>query len=142
MAVTPADARFVHVTIDAPPERVYAFAADPANLPRWAPNFARSVRSAGTGWIVEMDEGAAELRFATPNDLGVLDHWVRLPSGETFYNPMRVVANGSGSVIAFTLFGQPGWSEARIDQDAARVRADLDRLKALIESAPSGPVAR
>jgi len=45
-------------------------------------------------------------------------------------------------VIAFTLFGQPSWPETQIDQDAARVRADLDRLKSLIESAPSGPAAR
>jgi uncharacterized protein YndB with AHSA1/START domain len=134
MAVTPrADARFVAVAIDAAPERVYAFAADPANIPRWAPNLGRAVRRAGEGWIVETADGPGELRFVEPNSLGVLDHWVRLASGATFYNPMRVVANGAGSLLAFTLVRQPGWSDARLDADAALVRADLDRLKALLE---------
>lgn len=139
MAVTPAArARFVHVSIDAKADRVYASAADPGAMPRWAPNFARSVRRCGHSWTVEMDEESADLRFAAPNAFGVLDHWVRLPSGETFYNPMRVVADGAGSVIAFTLFRQPDWSDERLEHDAALVRADLERLKQLIETEAGG----
>jgi hypothetical protein len=33
-----------------------------------------------------------------------LDHDVTLPSGETLSNPMRVVPNGTGSEVVFTLF--------------------------------------
>ncbi len=139
MAVTPAaEARIVQVAIDAPAERVYAVASDPQNLPLWAPNFARAVRRDDAGWTVEMAEGAAELRFAAPNPHGVLDHWVTLASGQAFYNPMRVVPNGAGSLLAFTLFRQPGWTDARLEADAALVLGDLVRLKRLVEAGRAG----
>ena len=129
------EVRFVHAAIDAPPERVYAFAADPENLPRWAPNFGSAISRSGDGWIIQTPEGPLRVRFAQANGLGVLDHWVHLPDGTVLYNAMRVTANGGGSVISFTLARQDGWSDERFDEDAGLVSADLVRLKDLLESA-------
>lgn len=130
------DVRIVHESIDALPKRVYAYVADPRNLPRWAPNFGHAIIRDGDGdeWIMETADGPFRVRFAPPNDLGVLDHWVRPPAGGEFYNPIRVVANGTGSVITFTLFRQQGWADDRFAEDAGMVAADLARLKSILES--------
>ena len=130
------DIRILHTNIQAPAERVYAFVAEPRNMPRWAPNFGHAITPAGDHWIMHTAEGPVPVRFAPPNELGVLDHWVTLPGGE-IHNPMRVVPNGTGSVLTFTLWRQEGWTEAQFDEDAALVAADLATLKALIESEQS-----
>lgn len=132
--MTLADVRMVHVAVDAPAALVYAYAANPENLPHWAPGFALSVARSGEDYQVETPDGPHLLRFAARNDFGVLDHWVYPPDGTEFYNPMRVVAHGSGCVVTFTLFRQQGWTEQRFAQDAAIVGADLEQLKTVVEA--------
>ena len=127
------DVRIIHINIEAPAERVYAFVAEPANMPRWAPNFGHEITPAGDHWIMHTAEGPVPVRFAPRNELGVLDHWVRLPGGE-IHNSMRVVPNGAGSVLTFTLFRQDGFTDAQFDEDAALVSSDLETLKGLIET--------
>lgn len=78
-------------------------------------------------------EGPVPVRFAPPNALGVLDHWVTVVSGE-IHNPMRVVPHGVGCVLTFTLRRQDGWTDALFDEDAALVSADLAKLKGMIEA--------
>jgi uncharacterized protein YndB with AHSA1/START domain len=43
----------VSVSIDRPPSEVYAFAADPANLPRWARGLSASIERVGDEWVAE-----------------------------------------------------------------------------------------
>ena len=62
---------------------------------------------------------------------------VTLPDGQTFNNPMRVVPNGAGSLVTFTLFRQEGMSDADFERDAARVQSDLKALKRVVEALPS-----
>jgi hypothetical protein len=50
------------------------------------------------------------------------------------HNPMRAVANGSGSEVVFTLYRRPEMSEAEFARDADWVASDLARLKALLEA--------
>jgi uncharacterized protein YndB with AHSA1/START domain len=127
------EVRILDISIEAPAERVYAYVAEPRNMPRWAPNFGHEITPEGDHWVMHTAEGPVPVRFAPPNNLGVLDHWVRLPAGE-LQNPMRVVPNGAGSVLTFTLFRQEGWTDEQFAEDAALVAADLAKLKALIES--------
>jgi hypothetical protein len=47
---------------------------------------------------------------------------------------MRVVANGSGSEVLFTLFQLPGMSEEAFVADAGMVERDLRGLKSRLES--------
>ncbi len=125
--------RTISVYIAAPPARVYAFASNPENLPRWAPSFCQSVERVGGEWIVQSPMGRVVFAFAPTNDFGVLDHTVTLPSGATFANPMRVIRNGDGSEVLFTLFQQDGISDQQFYDDAALVLSDLQTLRDIIE---------
>jgi len=82
---------------------------------------------------METSGGAMAIKLAPQNDLGVLDHYLTPAGGETVYVPMRVVANGSGSEVLFTLFRLPGVGDEDYAADAALVRQDLDTLKGLLE---------
>ena len=123
----------ISVAIAREPAAVYAYVADLNNLPLWATTFCRSIRHEGENWVMETSLGMMAIRLAPENDLGVLDHYLTPPGGETIYVPMRVVANGSGSELCFTLFRLPGVSDADYAADAALVRQDLDTLKGLLE---------
>ena len=62
---------------------------------------------------------------------------VTLPDGQTFNNPMRVVPNGAGSLVTFTLFRQDGMSDAEFERDAGMVESDLQTLKRVLEAIPN-----
>jgi hypothetical protein len=77
--------------------------------------------------------GPVVVAFATRNEFGVLDHDVTLPSGETFYNPMRVTVDGTGCEVVFTVRRRPGMSDEDFERDADAVYADLIALKRVME---------
>jgi uncharacterized protein YndB with AHSA1/START domain len=130
------EVRHVSVSIDRPPDLVYQFAANPENMPKWAVGLGTSFRPRGDGsWIAEGGPvGAATVRFVERNRLGVLDHDVTVASGETIHNPIRVLPNGAGSEVVFTLFRRPDVSPAQFAQDAQAVEKDLRTLKRLLET--------
>ncbi len=125
-------AHTVSVGIAVDPHRAYAFVADPANLPVWAPGFVTSIEKRGDHWVAETSLGRAVFRFAPVNALGVLDHDVELPAGR-FHNPMRVVPNGNGYEVLFTVLQLPGISDQQFRIDLEMVRGDLQTLKNVLE---------
>lgn len=128
------DVRHISVFIARRPAEVYEFASDPRNLPRWAAGLARSeVRRDGDEWVADAPFGKVRVRFVEQNAFGVMDHDVKLESGATIRNPMRVVANGDGSELVFTLIRQPGMSNERFASDAETVESDLRTLKGVLE---------
>lgn len=127
------DSRVLSVTIACPPRKVYEFVSNPENLPRWAAGLGKSVRKSDSGWIAETPQGPMQIRFAEKNDSGVLDHYVKLASGVEVYVPMRVVPNGSGSEVIFTLFKMPNMSDKQFAEDAGMVERDLKTLKNVLE---------
>jgi hypothetical protein len=130
--------RHISVSIGRRAEDVYAFASDPRNLPRWAAGLARSeIHREGDDWVAEAPFGRVAVRFVERNPFGVLDHDVRLESGVTVHNPMRVVPNGEGSEFVFTLIRQPGTSDEQFAADEAAVQKDLRTLKELLERGPA-----
>ncbi len=129
-------ARHIGVSIDRPAGEVHAFVSDPANLPRWAAGLSGSIEHVDGEWFAESPMGRVRVAFVAPNPHGVLDHDVTLPSGQILTNPMRVVANGEGSELTFTLFRRPGMTGDEFEADAAAVTADLRALKNLLESRP------
>ncbi|MEU4156822.1 SRPBCC family protein [Actinoplanes sp. NPDC026670] len=124
--------RYLSERIDVPAGDVYTFTSDPANLPAWAPGLATSVTREDDRWLIG-DDGA-ELVFTPRNEFGVLDHWVRPPDGDEVYAPMRVIPDGDGAEIMFTLRRLPWMTDDDFDQDADAVQADLTRLKEVLES--------
>ncbi len=124
----------ISVFIAAAPERIYEFASDPGNLPLWAPSFCKSVELLDGEWIVQSPAGRVVFSFVRPNDLGVLDHTITFPSGVRLTNPMRVIPNGDGGEILFTLFQHEGMSDQQLQEDAALVLRDLKTLRRLLEA--------
>jgi len=127
------ESRHVCVDINRPPDEVYDYTSDHTNLPNWASGIGDSIELVDGEWVVESPMGRLTIRFADPNGLGVLDHTVTLASGETFYNPMRVIQHGTGSEVVFTLRRSDDQSDDEFEADAATVLADLHSLKALLE---------
>ena len=134
------DARIISRLIDRDWREVYAFAADPANLARWAAGLGGRFEEADGEWRGEAPDGTAiRVRFVPPNELGVLDHTVFVGDGEGTLNAVRVVPNGSGAEILFVLLRAPGMDEAAFAADAAAVARDLATLKALLERRGDAP---
>lgn len=121
-------------SIDASPAEVAAFAGDPANLPAWAAGLSNGIREAAGRWITDSPMGEVEVRFGPHTELGILDHDVIFPDGTVVHNPLRVLANGTGAEVVFTLYRLPGVDDAEFDRDADMVRADLARLRAIFEA--------
>ena len=127
------EVRNISVSIRCRPADVYAFIASGENIPRWAKGLATTARRVGDEWQVDGPLGTATVRFAPSNELGVADHDVTLETGATVHNPIRVVPNGTGSTVVFTLLRLPDMSDEKFEEDADAVAADLEGLKALLE---------
>lgn len=119
--------------IGATPESVYEFVSDPDNLPKWAVGLAQSeVSRDGDDLLVDSPMGKVTVTFAPRNEYGIVDHDVRLPSGDVVNNPVRIIAHPDGAEVIFTI-RQLDLSDEEFDRDAATVGEDLDTLKSLIE---------
>ena len=125
--------KHISVSVPASADKVYAFVSDPMNLPKWAAGLSGSIQKKGDDWVAESSMGQIKIKFADKNTFGVLDHDVTLPSGETFYNPMRVFQNGEGCEVVFTLYLHPGQSDQQFLEDEIAVAKDLRTLKTLLE---------
>ncbi|UPG67886.1 SRPBCC family protein [Gordonia hongkongensis] len=126
--------RHVSVVINAEPAKVYDFAAEPDNLPRWAAGLAKSeVVRRGDELLVESPMGTVAVRFVPRNGHGVVDHEVVLPTGDTVLNPLRVLAHPEGAEVVFTI-RQLAMSDDEFDRDTQMVEKDLAQLKSLLEA--------
>ena len=121
------------VSIQNTPEAVYDFVANPESLPLWATTFVHSIKQVNGEWVIETDKGSAKIRIAEKNTLGILDHTVYPAPGIEVFVPMRVVPNGGGCEVLFTLFQQPGMSDEAFAADMHMVEQDLSTLKTLME---------
>lgn len=127
-------ARHISQPINAAPGDVSAFAGDPRNLPQWAAGLADGIRNVGGRWLADSPMGKVEAAFTGPVDAGVLDHDVTLPDGTVVHNPLRVLRNGEGSEVVFTLYRMPGVADEEFERDAALIAADLQRLRDILEN--------
>ena len=131
--MSPLPSRTLSVTINRDWREVYAYASDPANMREWAAGLGGSFEPSGDEWLVRDPGGKlVRMRFAGPNDHGVLDHDVITGDG-TVHVAMRVVPNEDGAEVTFLLLQTPGMSDDDFRRDGAAVQADLDSLKALME---------
>jgi hypothetical protein len=122
----------ISVRIDRAVADVARYARDPRNLPAWAAGLATGIEEVDGRWVAESPMGQVEVRFSS-DEPGVLDHDVVLPDGEVVHNPLRVVADGDGCRVVFTLDRRPGMDDEEFDADAASVAADLGRLRDLLQ---------
>lgn len=126
-------ARHIGITIERSADEVYAFLAEPLNFPKWAEGLGHSFSLVeGMTWSAQTPMGPMRIAFSEPNAYGIVDHTLIPADGPSMLNPMRVMPNGSGSEVVFTLF-QRDMSDEAMARDAAMVARDLVALKALLE---------
>jgi len=126
--------RNLSVQIRRNPRDVYNFTSVPENFPRWASGLGKSLKRKNGEWIAETPQGPIKVRFTERNEFGILDHYVIPESGVEIYIPMRVIPNGSGSELIFTLFRLSDVSDEKFAEDAEWVMRDLAALKNLLEA--------
>jgi len=127
------ESRTMTVRFDRPFDQVYEFLANPANWNQWAFGLGKNIRRSNDGWIADSGGGVAQVRFTPRNSFGVVDHTVIRPSGHRVYVPMRLIVNGEGCELLFTLYREPNMSDAQFASDAGFVQRDLGELKRLLE---------
>jgi len=81
----------------------FRFVANPAQLPRWAVGFARTVRQDGDRWIVTTTTGEVPLRVRADPASGVVDFVMSPAPGVEVTASSRVLARGAGAEYVFTL---------------------------------------
>ena len=130
----PTESRHLAISIDRPADVVYRYARDPAHLPVWAAGLAGGIRRERGEWVADSPMGRVVVRFVPVNEYGVLDHDVVLPTGEMVTNPLRVLADGDGAEVVFTLRRRPGMTDEEWTADAAAITTDLATLKRVLEA--------
>ncbi len=121
------------VTIEAGPEAVLRFVADPANLPRWAIGFAKGIRCDGGRWVVTTGAGEVGVSVDVDERSGTVDFRMEPAPGVEAVAYSRVVPNGTGAEYVFTQFQQPGTPDDVFQQLSEAVGHELVALKALVE---------
>ena len=125
--------RHVSVSINRSWSDVYDFVSNGDHFAQWASGLGATFRREGDEWIATGPLGTVNVRVVKRNEFGVADHDVVLETGLTIRNPIRVIPNGAGSTVMFTLFRAPGVSEPTFNDDAKTVEKDLLALKATLE---------
>ena len=82
---------------------------------------------------METPQGPVGIRIAKKNSLGVLDHYIKPAGCGEVLVPVRVVLNGTGSEVIFTVFRQTGMSAKSYAGDIELVKKDLRTLKKVME---------
>jgi hypothetical protein len=109
---------------------VFAFVADPHNLPRWAPQFASAVRPEGDRWIVTSGDTEFTIAVRASGEVGTVD-LVRGPELNVGAFS-RVLPNGRGSEYLFTLFFPDGTPEDAISAQMEVVGQELRTIRELV----------
>jgi len=128
------ESRTLGIYIQRPLDEVYRFIKIPENFPKWASGLGHAITLINGEWVVETPQGLIRVRFSEHNEWGVADHTVILETGRELYVPMRVVSNGTGSEVVFTLFRLPDMSDEQFVEDIEKVEQDLKALKRVLES--------
>jgi uncharacterized protein YndB with AHSA1/START domain len=120
------------ISIRATPSDVFDLLSDASAFPRWAPAFAPAIRPDGDHWIVE--RGGSETRIAVPTsrEYGTVDILrAEEPRSGAF---TRVLPNGEGSELLFTLFFAAGTDEEAVAAQMTTVEQELEAVRSLCEA--------
>lgn len=126
-------AQHVSVSLACSAQQAYEYIIDPHNLPAWASGLSSHIEQVDGKWVADSPMGKVSVEFAATNPFGVLDHEVTLPDGEKVSNPFRVIPNGKGCELIFSVLHRPGVSEQEFAADVRHVEKDLQTLKSLLE---------
>lgn len=124
------------IAISAPPQAVFAFIAQPRNLPRWAPGFAAAVREdpehADRCLVTGSDGTEFPIVVRTSEAHGTVD---LLGGPELNIGAFsRVLPNATGAEYLFTLFFPEGTPEDAITAQMEVVDGELRTVREFAEA--------
>jgi len=124
------------------PADVFAFLADPENLPRWAVGFCRAIRRDGEDrWIIETPSGSElSVRYASHSALGTIDFHMRMAPGAKAVAYSRVMPTGDGAEYVFTQFQSADMPDAVFDGQVSALTEELRVLQAIFRARQACPV--
>ena len=123
----------ISISINCSKENVYGFASNPENFHEWLAFIQSVSKKSDRIWNAESSLGKIEIELSKENEFGIIDHTVTLPDSTKVYNPLRVIENGKGSEITFTLFKLPNKTQEEFNADSNLVKHDLETLKDILE---------
>ena len=125
----------IETYIARPPSVVSAFLAEPRNYPRWAVVSEETFRQIGPlEWAADTALGPRIIRFSPPNDQGIADHAVYAEGQEPMMMPLRVTAQGEGSLVTFGFIRRAGMTDEQSASAIEWISTDFAVLKALLEA--------
>lgn len=124
----------VRVTIDAPFEQVASDLADPTAHPEWATEFfAGPIKAiAEDEVVVTVPRMGGEVQMKVDADVasGRIDLYLAPPgAGYGPPLPVRVIPNGGGVDVLFTLARFPGQTDGQWEEGLASMARELQNLK-------------
>lgn len=135
------ETRTLTVTIDAPLQTVAEDLADPATHPIWATDFfASPATPLGEGEVrvdVPRMGGPSRMKISADIDQGRIDIYLA-PNEGPFGPPLpvRLIPNGDGVDVLWTLARFPGLPEAAWETGLASMERELGRLRDRHQSRP------
>lgn len=121
------------VDIQATPEKVFAFLADPMNWPQYAVVNLRSVTPGKDGWFNAVTKfGEGQIKVNSVKEFGILDHTWKDPQA-TWDAYCRTIPNGGGSTVMFTLFQPSVMNDQQFDQAMTEMDIEMAKLKEVLE---------
>jgi hypothetical protein len=120
------------IAINATPDAVFAFVAEPRNLPRWAPGAIESVEPSGDEWIFRNGESERRVVVRTSQEHGTVDLLSADDSRAGVFT--RVVPNGAGAEYQFTLFFPEGAPQDAVEAQSAVIDEELITVRTLCEA--------
>ena len=125
--------KHISVTIPVSQKTSYEYLSEPKNFPEWASGLCKSISPLGNGeWSIDSPMGKLTAKFTDKNPYGILDHYVIFSPENISYNPLRIIENGEGSELIFTLFQTEGMTPEKFEEDSNWIKKDLEELKGIL----------
>lgn len=123
-----------NILIEAPPEKVFEYIADPKNLPRWTKAFSYADDKKA---VLETPNGKLEvgLEVKASKEFGVIDWYMTMPDGNVGAAYSRVTRNGNHSVYTFVLMAPPGpveQVEGTLKQQMLLLQEEMQNLQKIL----------
>jgi len=125
------------LALKAPKEKAFAFLADIDNLPKWATQFCKGLRTDSRGrHKVVTPNGEIFFRIDADPKTGVLDMFGGPTEDQMAYWPARVVERpGAGSLFIFTAMQYPGMPDEVFAKQCEGLKHEFEVIKSCLEGA-------